>query len=254
MASPQNEASHSKSHATDWRITSGSMRKEIVARLAESEDLAGQPMRKLRLLAAHMLVGHFEKRIVIHDEESANGFIYVLLSGIGRLTCLNRAHRRILLDVLGPGNFMCIPPLLLDVRRGVRFESVTECEVGRIVPKLMIQDITGLKIDGFGLVLRLTCGRWWELLVRHSTYVEQTLNERVVLSLLELAPKIGRKGSHQNKHSIIDITHQDLAHLVHGSRARVSRCLGRLAARKAIAQQGPTQLVIFPDRLGAMLV
>lgn len=226
-------------------------RDDVVATLSSLKELAGLPRRKLRVLADHMTIRRVRRGSVIHREDSRRGHFYILLSGIGRITCLNRKGARILLEVLGPGNLMCIPPLLPDVRRNVRCETVTECEVGRIDSKTLIRDVFGLQFETFRQALALTCGRWWKLLLRHSAFIEQSLDERVVLSLLEIASKFDSKDSTEGS-SAIDLSHQDLAHLANGSRAKVSRSLSRLAAKRAIVQEGRTKIAIVPERLKAI--
>jgi CRP-like cAMP-binding protein len=229
----------------------GSGPDELVMALSRLKELGGLSKRKLRVLADHMTVRRVRRGSVIHSEDSRKGHFYILLSGIGRITCLNRKGARILLEVLGPGNLMCIPPLLPDVRRKVRCETVTDCEVGRIESKTLVQDVFGLQFEPFRQALGLTCGRWWKLLLRHSAFIEQSLDERVIFSLLEIVSKFDSKGPTEES-SAIDLSHQDLAHLANGSRAKVSRSLSRLAARKAIVQEGRSKLAIVPERLKAI--
>jgi len=70
----------------------------------------------------------------------------------------------------------------------------------------------GLPFSNFRQALALTSGRWWQLLVCHSTFMEQSLKERVILALLDLGAKVGRQEGKKKTFSI-DLTHQDLADL-----------------------------------------
>lgn len=225
---------------------------EILGSLTKFRSLAGLPRRSVRALAQRMTVRYFAKNSFIHHEEQAKQHVYVLLSGIGRLTCLNRKEVRILLEVLGPGDVVGIPSLLPDLRQNLRCEAFTDCQVGRIAPKTLVEDVIGVPFEHFRHALMLTSGRWWQLLLRHSTFIEQSLQERVIFSLLELGSKVGVADVEKNTISI-DLTHRDLAHLVMGSRAKVSGCLVQLAARNAIVQESRTKIVIVdPAKLRAI--
>ena len=67
-------------------------------------------------------------------------------------------------------------------------------------------------------------GRWWALLVRQSRFVDQTLEERIAVALLDLADKFGLPDA---RGTIINVRfgHRNIAELVSGSRPKVSVCL-----------------------------
>jgi CRP/FNR family transcriptional regulator, cyclic AMP receptor protein len=194
------------------------------------------------------MVRRFERNSIIRPEDESKSQIYIMLSGIGRLTCLNRRGERVLMEVLGPGDMVGIPSLLPEIRQNLRCEASTECEIGRIAPKTLVEEVLGLPFEPFRHALRLTSGRWWQLLLRHSAFVGQTVQDRVVLALLELSSKLNPAKAGLNALNV-DLTHQDLAQLVMASRAKVSGCLRRLAAANAITQDGRNRIVVVPERL-----
>src|SRR5229473_999745 len=153
----------------------------ITARnLARLKGLSELSVSKLDVLAEQIAVRRFRKRSAIYVEDHVGEGMYIMLSGIARLTCLNRKGERILLEVLGPGDVAGIPSLLPDVRHNIRFEAFTDCQLGLISPKELVEDIVGLPFGDFGVAIRLTLGRWWQLLVRHSNSIEQGLPERIL--------------------------------------------------------------------------
>jgi CRP-like cAMP-binding protein len=229
----------------------GAGRSELVETLAKLRGLAGLPLRKLHVLAEQMRIRLFRRDALIYEESQRRQYMYILLSGLARLTCLNRKGEWVLLEVLGPGDVVAIPSLLPGVRSNLRFRAFTECRIGLLSPIGLVQDIMGLPFGHFRHALGLTSGRWWQLLVRHSAFMEQSLSERVVLALLDLGSKIGVQDPRKRTLSL-DLTHQDLAHLVMGSRAKVSACLGQLATQSAIVQQGRTRIITNPQKLQAI--
>ena len=91
--------------------------------------------------------------------------------------------------MLGPGDVVCIPTLLPDLRHSLECEAFTECEVGVLTAQALVETV-GLEYDKFFLALKLTMGRWWALLVRQSRFVDQTLEERIAVALLDLAEQV----------------------------------------------------------------
>jgi CRP-like cAMP-binding protein len=225
-----------------------SNRSDLIETLANLRGLAGLPRRKLQILADRVVIRTFARDVVIHEAGQARHYMYILFSGIARLTCVNRKGNRVLLEVLGPGDVVAVPSLLPYVRSDLRFRAFTDCQIGLLTAKRLVQDIVGLPFGHFNHAHGLTCGRWWQLLMRHSVFMEQSLQERVSLALLDLAYKVGVTEP-EKETSSIDLTHQDLAHLVMGSRAKISACLGQLAAQNAIIREGRTRIVLVPEKL-----
>src|ERR1700693_911288 len=70
--------------------------------LAKLKGLAGLSLRKLEALRARMRIRQFSKRSIVYKEGESDDAVYILLSGIARLICLNRKGERNLLEMLGP--------------------------------------------------------------------------------------------------------------------------------------------------------
>ena len=51
-----------------------------------------------------MRIRQFSKHSIVYKEGESDDAIYILVSGIARLICLNRKGKRNLLEVLGPGD------------------------------------------------------------------------------------------------------------------------------------------------------
>jgi len=217
----------------------------ITARnLARLKGLSELSVSKLDVLAERIAVRRFRKRSAIYVEDRVGEGMYIMLSGIARLTCLNRKGERILLEVLGPGDVAGIPSLLPDVRHNIRFEAFTDCQLGLISPKELVEDIVGLPFGDFGVAIRLTLGRWWQLLARHSNSIEQGLPERILIALLDLGSKFGvpdARGTILN----VRLTHQDISELVNASRSRVTIYLQQLAQEGGLIYDGRRIIIII---------
>jgi len=206
---------------------------------------------QLRSLTERMKVARFTKGQTIYDGHHSESSVYFISSGIAKLTCLNRDGDRLLLEVLAPGDVLSIPSLLPDVRHTLQCEAFTECRVGIIAPEELVESIMKLRLPAFRAALGLTMGRWWQLLLRHSHFLGQSLEDRIVLVLLDL----GKFGVQDDRGTILNVrlTHRDIAELAGGSRARVSAYLERLATQGALVQEG-RRITIVADKLRAALL
>jgi len=218
--------------------------------LAAVRGLAGLSSEQLGVLGGQLRVRPFRKRAIVYSGKQSGDTIYIMLSGIARLTSVNRKNERVLIEVLGPGDVVCIPTLLPDLRRSLECEAFPECEVGVLSAQALVE-ITGLQYDRFLLALRLTMGRWWALLVRQSRFADQTLEERIAVALLNLADKFGLPDA---RGTIINVRfgHRNIAELVSGSRPKVSMCLRRFALKGAVIQER-RRIIVVPGKLSAIL-
>ena len=62
--------------------------------LGKLEGLAGLSLRKLDALRARMRIRPFSKHSIVYKEGESDDAVYILLSGIARLICLNRKGKR----------------------------------------------------------------------------------------------------------------------------------------------------------------
>jgi CRP/FNR family transcriptional regulator, cyclic AMP receptor protein len=204
--------------------------------LGKLQGLAGLSPRKLEALRARMRIRQFSKHSIVYKEGESDDAVYIVLSGIARLVCLNRKGKRNLLEVLGPGDVIEIPSLLPDIHNKLTCETFTDCQIGLIGPTALVEGIVGIPFREFNEALNLTVGRWWTLLERHSNFLSQTVREKIMLALLDLGRKFGQRDDHA---MIVDLglSGQDIADLVESSRPKVSECLKRLVAEGIVKRE-----------------
>jgi CRP-like cAMP-binding protein len=132
------------------------------------------------------------------------------------------------------------------VRHNLECEAFTDCEIGALSAESMVETV-GLEYARFVLALKLTMGRWWALLVRQSHFMDQTLEERIAVALLDLADKFGLP---DDRGTVINVRlgHRQLAELVSGSRPKVSMCLRRFAQEGALIQER-RRIIVVPGKL-----
>jgi CRP-like cAMP-binding protein len=224
--------------------------RKLRVELSALRGLAGLSAEQFGALGGRLRVRRFRKRAIIYDSEHVGDTIHIMVSGVARLTSVNRKKERVLLEVLGPGDVVCIPTLLPDLRHSLECEAFTECRIGVLSAQDLVE-VVGLRYDRFLLALRLTMGRWWSLLVRQSRFVNQTLEERIAVALLDLADKFGLPDT---RGILINMRfgHRNIAELVSGSRPKVSVCLKRFGEEGALIQQRQ-RIIVVPAKLTAVL-
>jgi CRP/FNR family transcriptional regulator, cyclic AMP receptor protein len=198
--------------------------------------LAGLSLRKLESLRTRMRVRQFSRHSIVYKEGESEDAVYILLSGIARLICLNRKQERNLLEVLGPGDVIEIPSLSPDIHHKLTCETFTNCQIGLISPTALVEGIVGIPFREFNEALNLTVSRWWTLLERHSNFLSQTVREKIMLALLDLGRKFGQRDDHTTSIDL-DLSGQDIAALVECSRPKVSECLKKLVAEGIVTRE-----------------
>jgi CRP/FNR family cyclic AMP-dependent transcriptional regulator len=219
--------------------------------LAKLKGLAGLSLPKLEALRARMKIRQFSRHSIVYKEGESDDAVYVVLSGIARLICLNRKGKRNLLEVLGPGDVIEIPSLLPDIHHNLTCETFTDCRIGSISPPALVEGIVGIPFREFNEALNLTVGRWWTLLERHSNFLNQTVREKIMLALLDLGRKFGQQ---DEVGMIIDLglSGQDIADLVESSRPKVSQCLKKLIA-EGVVKREHRRFIIDPAKVQTSL-
>jgi len=116
---------------------------------------------KLNKLAHALVVSSVEKHGVIAEEKNSTGQAHLLLSGVARISCRNRKGLRTLLMMVGPGmGSRFFRHALSASRTDFRCEAVTNCQVGTIRWKKLIEISLGIDSENFKRMATSYLGRW----------------------------------------------------------------------------------------------
>jgi CRP-like cAMP-binding protein len=207
--------------------------------------------RQLNRLADALTVRRVEKHRIIFDEKKSSDAAYVLLSGVGRITCRNRRGDRTMVIMVAPGMIPGVPPAVTGIRYDFRCEAITACQVGTVSLAKFIEIALGIASADFKRMAASYSGRWDLVQLRCSNFMSCTLEERVALILLELSENFGTREG-QWMRLTVPASHQDLAELVGASRPRVTEYLASFERKHLIARDG-RQLIVKRNRLGDFL-
>ncbi len=160
--------------------------------------------------------------VILFFENEISYDIHIVLRGLATVTVLDSRARRILLEVLGPGDLVGDVPFMPEALRGrLRCDALHECLVGKIDCRRMAEILFEMPFERVAHAAAFLFGAWPERLARTALVRGWPLRERLLGTLSYLA---GRFGVQNELGKIVNLplTHADLADLVAASRPKVS--------------------------------
>lgn len=202
---------------------------------------------QIERLAASMSVERVKKHQVVFSEGEASNMVYILLSGVAKLSFLNREGERVLLSLVSAGEIFGVSSLLSQARRPFRCDAFSDCWVGIVRPETFVDVMLGVPFADFSRAMEVTVGRWWSMILRYANFVGLSLRERLAVALLELALKFGVQDA-RGTILTLRLTHEDLADLIGASRQKVTEHLNELERQQVIMREG-RRLILLPHKL-----
>jgi CRP/FNR family transcriptional regulator, cyclic AMP receptor protein len=204
---------------------------------------------QLRRLAQDLTTLRVKRRETIFYEGEASAHVYVLLSGVAKLSFLHR-DERVLVGLVGPGEIFGVSSLLPDATRPFRCDAFSDCTVGVGDPAKFVDIVLGVPLERLSRTLDVTVGRWWGMLQRYTNFIGLSVREKLAGALLELGAKFGVDDA-RGKLITLNLTHADLAELVGASRQRTTEQLNEFERERMLIRDG-RRLIIAVDKLQAL--
>jgi CRP/FNR family cyclic AMP-dependent transcriptional regulator len=182
----------------------------------------GLSASELQNLAARMRPLRIKRSQTIVVEGLPANDLYVLLSGVVKVSATNAATRAVLMGVVVAGEIFGLHSLLRDPVHQFRCDAFTDCVVGRIQAREFCEAVARVPFDRFKNIIEMSLGRWWwGLPVWYSRMTRLSVRDRTMALLLELSRKFGVADS---RGMIINLPLRggDLAELIGASRQTVS--------------------------------
>lgn len=214
--------------------------------LARLKTLSWLSQDQLQGLAQSLTMERVRRHGTIFFEGESSNRIYVLLSGVAKLSVQNR-DERVLVGLVGPGEIFGVSSLLPHATRPFRCDAFSDCIVGIARPETFVGLVLGVPLERFSHTLEVTVARWWSMLQRYTNFVGLSVRERLANALLELALKFGAQDS-RGILLTLKVTHADLAELVGASRQRTTEQLNDFENERALLRDG-RRLIIVPERM-----
>lgn len=207
--------------------------------------------QQLKAILAAIILERFERRTVLFREGQPSDSLYILVSGVIKLSLRTPEDEDILVSLIAPGELFGITSLLPGMQRPFQSEAFSDCWVGRLPPDILVSNMLGVPFSDFSAFMGGTVSRWFGLLYRYAHFQGLNLQRRLAMALLELANKFGAQDA-RGTLLILQLTHDDLADLVGASRQKITEHLRELERQQLIQRDG-RKLIVSPERLQNIL-
>jgi CRP-like cAMP-binding protein len=207
--------------------------------------------RQLEQLLTHMSLQRVDRRTALFDEGTPSNALYLLVSGVVKLSLRSLEGEDVLVSLICPGEFFGITALMPGMQRAFRSEAFSDCWVGVVPADTFVTTLLGVPFPDFSALMGTTVNRWFSLLYRYAHFQGLGLRQRLAMALLELAQKFGVQDD-RGTILILQLTHEDLADLVGASRQKVTEHMKELERQQLILREG-RKLIVLPHRLQEMI-
>lgn len=203
--------------------------------------------QQLEKLLSQMRLRHVNRHELLFSEGSPSDTLYLLISGVVKLSLPNIEGEEVLVSLICPGEFFGITSLMSGMTRGFHAEAFSDCWVTAIRPETFVTTLLGVPFSEFSALMGSTVSRWEGLLYRYTRFQGLGLQQRLAMALLELSQKFGVQDA-RGTILILQVTHEDLADLVGASRQKVTEHIKELERQQVILRDG-RKLIVIPERL-----
>jgi CRP-like cAMP-binding protein len=219
--------------------------------LQQLKNLSAFSPTQLEKLASNLSIKTFSKNDIIFDQDQEAKFIYVLLSGVVRVSYINSHERQTIVRLLPAGEFFGMDSLIPQAHHAFRCEAFDDCNIGSIKPQTFVEIFLATPYDNFL--------RWYSATIHpgRNAYVHcirgigLDLRRRLALELLNLADRFGTTDPRGISIGL-NISHEVLAAIVGASRQQVTEYLNTFDRERIIFRQG-RRIIVNLERLGKIL-
>jgi CRP/FNR family cyclic AMP-dependent transcriptional regulator len=215
------------------------------------KNLASFSPGQLDRLASNLFVKNFDKNEIIFNQDEEAKFIYLLLSGVVRVSYLSNHQREIIVTLLPAGEFFGMDSLSPEALHPFRCEAFDNCRIGFIKPQAFVEILLGVSYDHFLRWYRATLHPGRKAYVHCIKGIGLDLRRRLAIELLHLAERFGVSDPRGISISL-NISHEVLAGIVGASRQQVTEHLNNLDREKIISRKG-RRIIVDAERLAKTL-
>ena len=219
--------------------------------LQQFKDLSSYPLPQLEKLAANLSISQFKKNKIIVDQDEESKLVYLLLSGVVRVSYLNSYEKQTIVSLHPAGEFFGLDSLIPKTHHPFRCEAFENCMVGAVKPEFFIEILLGISYESFLRWYSATMHAGRKLYVHCVKGIGLDLHKRLALELMNLADRFGTtdpRGIVIN----VNISHEVLAGIVGASRQQVTEHLNQFDREKCISRDG-RRIIINAQKIRRIL-
>jgi CRP/FNR family transcriptional regulator len=219
--------------------------------LQQLKSLASFSAPRLEKLASSLSIKTYEKNEIVFDQDEEARFIYLLLSGIVRVSYISSHERQTTVSLLPAGEFFGIDSLNPQGHHAFRCEAFDDSTIGSVKPQVFVEIFLGTSYDNFLAWYNATIHPGRNAYVHCIKGIGLDLRRRLALELLNLADRFGTTGA-RGISIALNISHEVLAGIVGASRQQVTEYLNNFDREKIIFREG-RRIIVNIERLAKIL-
>ena len=197
-------------------------------------------------LAKNLTVRVFKKDETIFDQDERARLLYLVISGVVRLSYTGN-ERQTIVSLLPPGEFFGIDSLVPESRHPFRCDAFETSTIGSIKPQIFVETLLSTAYEtflpGFATTLDLTRQAY----IHCIRSIGLDVRRRIALELSNLADRFGASDS-RGILIMLAISHETLAGIVGASRQQVTEYLNEFDREHVILREG-RRIIVNPKNL-----
>jgi len=164
-------------------------------------------------------------------------YVRILIQGAARIVCRRTAARPMVVRYAAPGEFLCLPQAKMPTLYEAEIVAHDDVTVALLTRAHMLEAIGAMPVGAIGQLTSWTFSNPTRLLFEKVVSLGSPQPVRVLSELRDLARRFGHRVA--NGWEIdLELTCQDIADLVGGSRARISKIMKGLRAGGLVDRAG----------------
>ena len=205
--------------------------------LQQLKNLSSFSFSQLEKFAASLTIKTYKKNELVFDQDEEAKLVYLLVSGVVRVSHINGHERQTIVNLLPAGEFFGLDSFIPKTHHPFRCEAFESATVGSIKPQTFIEIFLGTPFEIFLRWYTATAHSSRKSYVHCVRGIGLDLRRRLALELLNLADLFGRSDA-RGMVIALNISHEDLAGIVGASRQQVTQHLNELDREKIITREG----------------
>jgi CRP-like cAMP-binding protein len=205
--------------------------------LQRLKSLSAFNLSQVEKFAGDLVIKSYKKNEIIFDQDEEAKLVYLLISGVVRVSYLNSHEKQTIVSLVPGGEFFGLDSLIPKTEHPFRSEAFENSTVGSIKPQSFIEIFLGTPYESFL--------RWYTStsLPGRKSYIHcirgigLDLRSRIALELLNLADLFGTTDA-RGLMIALSISHEDLAGIVGASRQQVTQHLNEFDRERVIIREG----------------
>lgn len=219
--------------------------------LQQLKNLAGFSPTQLKKLADNLSVETVAKNEIVFEQGDDAKLVYLLLSGVAKLSYLGDHERETIVSLLPAGRFFGLDSLIPQSHYALRCEAFEDCTIGSIKPKTLVEVFSVTSYEAFlnGYVAVFHPGK--AAFIHCVRGIGVDVRRRLAMELLNLADRFGAADP-RGISITLNLNHELLASLVGASRQQVTEYLNEFDHNRIIFRDG-RRIIIDPEKLQKIL-